>query len=360
MHQSISAIDSNNKRSKTRGLSVAASMGAANNFLSLPSVSQDIPTRSFSCEDDKAWLEVAKLCANLVQDDELEIGSTTSARQIISQALSVLASKHCANTKALDSFTLIASLDRDFYGLEYCGDESNVPTWFVGIDSEQNTPYITVNNKIEALEQAYQGLGRTAIFYAEQAGYHTFPIFSPSMGFHQGSYIYWHGLENDDDVLSEIELEQYEEGEILLPSQYKAAFPEIYFSGDILERPALQEIALALAETEVGNTAKSILTIMDLIEQNVRLPNLQNYDAESVYFSAYMSLNEQHTMFNRVLDDFYQSTSEDSDYFTTIYGIAELPFDTTSFCNWRDKMEKGFLLYQKLDELMQLIGEVKQ
>jgi len=117
MHQSISAIDSNNKRSKTRGLSVAASMGAANNFLSLPSVSQEIPTRSFSCEDDKAWLEVAKLCANLVQDDELEIGSTTSARQIISQALSVWASKHCANTKALDSFTLIASLDRDVYGL---------------------------------------------------------------------------------------------------------------------------------------------------------------------------------------------------------------------------------------------------
>jgi hypothetical protein len=37
---------------------------------------------------------------------------------------------------------------------------------------------------------------------------------------------------------------------------------------------------------------------------------------------------------------------------------VELPFEKSSFCSWRDEMEKGFSLYQKLDHLMQLIGEV--
>jgi hypothetical protein len=118
----------------------------------------------------------------------------------------------------------------------------------------------------------------------------------------------------------------------------------------------LQEIALA--ETDAGNTAKVILSIMDLIDQDVRLPDLSGYEGESVYFSAYMALSAEHnTMFNRVLDDFYQSTAE-YEQFTITYGIAEISFEATSFCSWRDEMEKGFSLYQKLDHLMQLIGEV--
>jgi len=356
MRQSNSATHSVVKKRKARGLPVASSIRATANFLSLPAISEKITVRSLSTEDDRTWLEVAKLCANLVGDGELVISNKTTARQIVSQALSVWASKHCANTKVLDSFSLVASLDSDIYGLDHCEDPSKTPMWFIGVNSEQTVPYINVKNKIEALEQAYPGLGRTAIHYAEVAGFRTFAVFSPSMGFYHGQNLYWCGGEDDADVLQEVDVECYEEGDLLLPSQYKAAFPEIYFTGALLDGFALQEIALA--ETEAGNTAKTILSIMDLADQGARLPDLSNYEGESVYFSAYMALGAEHnTMFNRVLDDFYQATGE-YEHFTATYGIAELPFEKTSFCSWRDEMEKGFSLYQKLDHLMQLIGEV--
>lgn len=339
-----------------RRLSVAPSGQSANPFLALPTISDRVPVHSVAVDDDKSWLAVAKLCSDLVSDDELEISDATTARDIVSQALSAWASKHCQNIAVLDSFSLEAALDRDVFCLDFPEDLSTTPAWFVGVRSEQLTPYINVKNKIDALENVCPGLGRTAIEYAERAGHRTFSLFSPSMGFYHAQNIYWCGCDNDADVIMECGYE--EEDEILLPSQYESSFPEMYLKGESLSREALQGIAAS--DTEASETASMILSIMDLVDQDARFDEIHSFYGESAYFSAYMGLNEENnTMFDRVLDDFYQYTSQDESI-TDIYGIATLPFDQSSFRQWRDKMEKGFLLYQKLDQLMQLIGEVRQ
>lgn len=339
-----------------RRLPVATSGQFANPFLALPTISDRVPVSSVAVNDDESWLEIAKLCLELVSDDELEISSTTSAREIVSQALSAWASKHCQNIAVLDNFSLEASIDREVFSVEYSDEEIATPSWFIGVRSEQMTRYINVKNKIDALEKVCSGLGRTAIDYAEKAGYRTFSIFSPSMGFYQATNIYWCGNDNDADVIDESE---YEEGDdVFLPSHYVAAFPEEYLNGESLNREVLQSVASS--DTEASKTASVILSIMDLIDQNARFNYIDSFYGESAYFSAYMGLDdENNTMFDRVLDDFYQYTSEDES-FTDLYGIATLPFDHSTFCQWRDEMEKRFLLYQKLDELMQLIGEVRQ
>ena len=340
-----------------RGLPVAASMGLANPFLALPTISEKVVVHEYSNEDNKTWLEVAKLCAELVSDDELQITRTTTAREIVSQALSAWATKHCQNIAVLDSFRLVASLDRDVFYVDF-EDAAKPDSWVIALVSEQSTRLIYVKNKLETLEKACPGLARTAIEYAEKAGYRTFELFSPSHAFYQAGYIYWCGMDSDEDFISEMGGEEGIDEDTLLPSQFLAAFPTMFFSGNTLDRSTLQRVASP--DTEEGKTATVVLSIMDLIEQDVGMPDMKAYYADEAYFSAYVGMSEDdNIMLARVLDDFYQNTGNGDGQYTDLYGIAELSFNKSSFCQWRDDMEGGFLLYQKMDELMQLIGEVK-
>lgn len=92
----------------------------------------------------------------------------------------------------------------------------------------------------------------------------------------------------------------------LLPSQFLASFPSYLVSGEGLERDVIQRIATS-TET-VGETARVILSVMDLIERDARLPYLNNFSDGSRSLSRYMGTGDD--MLGRVIDDFYQSTSD--------------------------------------------------
>ncbi|HCI53300.1 MAG TPA: hypothetical protein DE312_08320 [Gallionella sp.] len=340
----------------TKGRPVAASSGGfATCFLTLPFISQNVPFRSVHEENDRKWLQAAKLCAELVGDDELVINSKTTARDIISQSLSAWASKHCADIQVLDSFELLAALDHDAFDLDY-EQKPEKDLLLIGIQSQQATPYINVKAKVERLEAVHPGLGRTAINYAELAGYRTFTAFTPQVAFHHASYLYWYGTDNDEDFEQERDAfgdeDEIDEG-ILMPSQFLASFPDYLLTGEILERDVIQRIASGT--DEAGETAKVILSIMDLIDQDVRLPYSNNYCGESAFFSCYMGAGDD--MLGRVLDDFYQSTGDGE--CTDMYGVAEVKLDKRSFLKWKTEMEKGFALYTQLDRLMRCIGDVQ-
>ena len=340
----------------TKGRPVAASSGGvATCFLTLPFIPQNVPFRSVHEENDRKWLQAAKLCAELVGDDELVINSKTTARDIISQSLSVWASRHCADIQVLDSFELLAALDHDAFDLDY-EQKPEKDLLLIGIQSQQATPYINVKAKVEMLEAVHPGLGRTAINYAELAGYRTFTAFTPQVAFHHASYLYWYGTDNDEDFEQERgafgDEDEIDEG-ILMPSQFLTSFPDYLLTGEILERDVIQRIASGT--DEAGETAKVIMSILDLIDQDVRLPYSNNYYGESAFFSCYMGAGGD--MLGRVLDDFYQSTG-DGEY-TDMYGVAEVKLDKQSFLKWKTEMEKGFALYTQLDRLMRCIGDVQ-
>jgi len=167
--------------------------------------------------------------------------------------------------------------------------------------------------------------------------------------------LYWLGTDNDEDL--KIEWEGYgEEGDpeefCLLPSQYIASFPDYFFNGDVLARDQIQMIASGTGEA--AETAKIILSIMDLIDQDARLPYSNNFYAESAFFSCYMGTEGD--MLGRVLDDFYQRTGEGE--YTDMYGVSEISLNHLSFLNWKQEVEKGFALYTQLDRLMHCIGDI--
>ena len=333
----------------------AAFRGAATGFLTLPFISPNVPARSEHDAGDKEWLQAAMLCAELVGDDELDINDKTTARDIISQSLSAWASKHCADVQVLDKFGLEASLDRDAFYLDY--DRSpEKKLLYIGFRSQQTTPFINVKAKVEMLESVCPGLGRTAVSIAEVASYRTFTAFTPQVALHYGSYMYWYGMDNDEDYKEEAEScgEDLEEVGIPMPSQFLTSFPDYLVKGKELKRKALQRIAKG--GNEAGETAKVILSIMDLIDQNARLSFSDNFFGEPVYFSCYLGTGDD--MLARVVDDFYAHTGESEEY-TDMYGVAEVDFDRESFQKWRTEIEKGFALYTQLDLLMRCIGEVQ-
>ena len=343
-------------KKSAEGRPAAASFGgAAAGFLTLPFISWHVPVTSVIDEGDGRWLQTAKLCAELVEDDELVIHDKTSARDITGQSLSVWASKHCAEIQVLDKFELVASLDRDAFGLDYEG-EPEKKLLYIGFQSQQTTPYINVKAKVERLEAVHPGLGCTAVSIAELAGYRTFTAFTPQVALHYASYLYWCGTDNDEDFKEEMGVIG-DEGELdeetFLPSQLLASFPSYLVSGEGLERDVIQRIATS-TET-AGETARVILSVMDLIERDARLPYLDNFYGEPVFFSCYVGTGDD--MLGRVMDDFYQSTGGDG--YTDMYGVAEVAFNKRAFLKWKVEMEKGFALYTQLDRLMRCIGDVQ-
>jgi len=360
MRKRIGSTRASVKECTKRRPVAAASGGIATCFLTLPFIAQDIPVKSVCETDGGKWLQAATLCAGLVGDDELDINNKTTARDMISQALSAWASRHCADIQVLDNFELEATPDREAFGLELDYEEKQPNPeknlLYIGVRSQQSTQFINVKAKAERLEAEHPGLGRTAIHYAELAGFRTFTAFTPQVAFHHASYLYWYGMDNDEDF--EQERVSYGEGDeeldegFLMPSQFLASFPDYMFTGKVLEREEIQRIASGT--DEAGETAKVMLSIMDLLDQQAKFPILTKYYGESAYFSCYMGTEDD--MLGRVLDDFYEQTGNGE--FTDMYGVAEVQLDEPSFQQWKTEMEKGFALYSQLDRLMRCIGDV--
>lgn len=349
--------------SKPRRPVATAIRGAAPVFLTLPAIAKKVPIRSVSEADKKLWLEAATLCAELVtDDDEFVIHDTTSARDIVKQALSIWATKHCRDINLLDGFSLVASFDHDSFGLDNSGcfeDKLNDGDFFVAIDSTQSTPFIDVQQKLEALEMLHPGFAHTIMHYAEIAGYRTLSAFTPSTGFLNAQNLYWMGLDDDEEFRKEMEScgdEEALDEDTLLPSTYLAAFPSFYFTGDLLDSDALHRIAALKDEASelAVDVALVTLSIMQSIDQDVRMPFSDEFYSDNAYFSCYMGKDQ--SMLGRVLDDFYQDAQVGE--FTTVYGISHIKLTVESFRQWRVEMENGFALYGKINRLMNLIGDI--
>ena len=92
------------------------------------------------------------------------------------------------------------------------------------------------------------------------------------------------------------------------------------------------------------------------LDQGAKMPYLNEFYGEPVYFSCYIGTGDD--MLGRVIDDFYQSTSDGGEY-TDMYGVAEVDFNKRAFRKWKTEMEKGFALYTQFDRLMRCIGDVQ-
>lgn len=336
--------------------------GAANVFLTLPSVSAKVPTVSNSTVNAECWAKIALLLLDMVDEKEIVVRKNLDPRSVIDQAISKWVSKHCGDIKVMGGFSLVATIkveDQNVYCSNNKSDDTE-KTWQLGLCSTQTEMYFEVKTKVEALEAFRPGLGHTAVHFAEAASYRTIEMFTPNVAFYHAQHVYWYGADNDEDFLSEQEYSGEEDGEgeaeVFKPSDFLKSFPDFFFSGAKLSPEQLKSIA-ASKDSEEGEVARIILTIDRLCEEGAKLPDLTDREIEHVYFSGAMHWDENDSL-ARCHDDFINMANECSDGYTDLFGVTDVPYNPKAFQKWRAEMEKGFELYSQLDRLMQLIGTV--
>jgi len=338
--------------------SVAATGCGASAFLTIPKLEKTVLPLVKPSANDQRWMGIANLCASLV-DDDFQVSTDATAQQIVNATLAAWASKHCADIQLLDHFNFVVALDDETLGLEAEGEDCDTPNqWLVALEAGQNMNYIVVDEKLLELESEFCGLGRTAISIAEQASFRTFTVFSPGVAQDIGSYIYWQGETTDADVIETWMSEGMEEGdwaENFLPSHFREPIPDVFFEGGNMSKEELQNIADSNRGNTASEVAKVILSIMDLLDQKAGLPNLQRYDADTAFFSCILGISADNDPLSRVIDDHFEWANSDSDRYTAFYGVTQAPFEAEAFQQWRVEMEKGFLLYSKLDQLIRLL-----
>lgn len=340
-----------------KGGSVAATGCGTSSFLTIPMLNGEVLAKVGPSVNKKMWLNIATLCATLVEDDDVQVANNATTLEIVNAALASWASKHCADVLVLDRFDFAVALDEAF-DLEPSNDRDVSGFWFVAVEAGQTLNYVTVDKKLLELESAFHGLGRTAIGTAELAGFKTFSILTPAIAKDIASYLYWQGEESDGDVIENLVSEGVEHEELdnfFLPSQFIGPFPSLFFDPFLLPDAELQNIARIAGDSLAGEVARVILSINELIADGAALPNLYDYSNDSVFFSCILGIDAENDPVTRVIDDHIEQANSAGEVYTGFYGVAKVPFEMEAFNHWRKTMEKGFALYGKLDYLIRLI-----
>ena len=357
MHQCTNHADKRVGARRKRGSVAATGRGAAP-FLTIPTLGKEVLAKAGPLIDANVWLNIATLCASMVEDD-FQVKEDATTPNLVNAVLASWASKHCADIQVLDDFNFIVALDDDGFGLESNVDSNDKPGhWFIAIEAGQTLNYVTVDKKLLELESAFSGLGRTAIHAAQQASFKTFVVFTPSVAKDIASYLYWQGEETDADVIENIRDQGVEEQDLddfFLPSQFIEPFPPLFFEAGSLPDAELQNIAEAAPGGLAGEVAKVILSINGLINDGAELPGLHDYSNDLAFFSCILGIDADNDPVSRVIDDHFEQANAAGDVYTGFYGVTKVPFEVEAFNQWRENMEKGFALYSKLDQLIRLI-----
>jgi PRTRC genetic system protein F len=344
------------KKRRERGF-VAATGYSATPFLTIPKLNKSIQASPPVEDSQEAWLNMAMLCASLV-DDEFKVEHDATTQQIIAQTLTNWASKHCADIQVLDTFEIHATLNDELFGLERLEykDANEQPNWYIALEANQQLSYFFVGEKLLELENIHCDLGHTAIAIAEQASFKTISALTPTVAKELATTFYWNGEETDADVLESAEdFDEDDIEDVFLPSHFEEAFPSVFLKGNILSQDVLQSIATSSANSMASEVASTILSMMHLMEEGAALPKFYDYDTEPVYFSCILGIEGDNNPITRVLDDHFQYANNSSEGYTSYYGVTEVPFEMNLFQKWREEMEKGFELYNYLDRLVRLI-----
>lgn len=343
--------------------------GASNVFLTLPSVSSQVPVVSTSNVNGKRWAEIALLLLELVDEKEIVVRKDFDPRSVIDEVLVKWVSKHCGDLKVLSSFNLVSSLllsDQNVYSYDECrGEPKEKQVWHLGLVASDSVVVLSIKEKVESLEARFPGLGFAAAEYAETASCRTVTMFSPNVAFAHAQHVYWYGQETDEDFLEELKSYYDDDDEAMadavqntvLPSAFLQSFGPFFATSKVkVEKGQLEAIA-ASQDVEAAEVARIMLNIDRLNEEGARLPDLYDREAEQVYFSCLMRWDEGDELF-RCYDDYVEMANQCSDSYTDLFGVADVPLDVEAFQKWRVTTEKGFELYSQLDQLMQRIGTV--
>jgi PRTRC genetic system protein F len=236
------------------------------------------------------------------------------------------------------------------------GDVNDAPVLMFGMTPTYGT--YALQGQLEPLEKAFPGLGETALSLMRQAGYRTIDLFTPERARYEASYLYWYGLDSDEDVKEEAEAYDEHEGEFeQLPSWYDSHFPKWVISPMLkLDVKQLTAIATNNHDALASEVASLLIETSVLLQQEARFSDAGMGDMRCVHFSAMLRWNQEDPMV-QVIDDYYEMASGASDYYIEECCIHQIPLETEKFLEWKKGVEQAFALFEKLDRLIVKIAD---
>ncbi|NMG28412.1 PRTRC system protein F [Aromatoleum evansii] len=262
--------------------------------------------------------------------------------------------------------TLDGAMNHDYGNTTVPDDED--PTYLV-LWHEENDRILCVGDVMMQLESILPGLGETIYAAIETASYKTVGAFTPNRAFYEAQCLYWQGVETDDDLREEFELnygeswrEEMADEDIFWPSDFRKSFPVAWVlnpSSRVSERK-LKKLARRNPLAWVRRLCTLTLTMHQLVRDGALLEGTQEFlDAESVYSSAILRWNTDDCV-ERVADDFIQRANDSSDCYTDIVSVMEVPIEKEAFLRWQQQVSKGLRLYQLLDAALAVVAEQNQ
>lgn len=341
----------------------ASVRGASDVFLTLPTINHKLPWRAKENRNQRRWADLALLTLQLVDEKDIKMKEKFDPRDVIDQALSQWAEKHCGDLMILTPFGFGVSLPEDEDEYSMGSDYAEERQWRLTLTSENSgVNVVQIQSKVESLESIHPGLGWAAVSVANMASIHTIASFDPGLARSRAEVLWWYGTDNDVDFLGEYQSYNGEEeedssgNELFKPSDFDASLSSYFDAHPELDEQQISN--LAELDGEAGEVARLIVEMMSLIAEGARLPDLGGCEYEQVYFSSVVRWNDDDAML-RVHDDFINDANMCGDCYTDVFGTTVVPFDVDGFQQWADITGKGLLLYSKLDRLMQLIGTVQ-
>lgn len=338
----------------------ATTLRLANNPLAVPVIAKETPVIFAETSDRRLMAKVALEFLDAGEIPEDEKGDTPA---VLKEALGRWAVKHAP---MLDhrGFTLATSFDQT--AIDYSDsypDEINPDEWIFAIEAGEMQWY-PVKAGIMALENAVKGLGETALNLIETAGYRTLDMFGPNRARDMCQYLYWYGMDTQEDYIEE--LKNYDEEDVLenlddqlTPDSFDASFDDWVINATQVHDTE----ALARLETteQVGFVRELLPLLRELdqwIKKEARLPSLRS-ECQNVYFGFCLEWEEDDPL-SRIIDDHCEQANYASDSYTTLLVMEKAPSERQAFIQWKKGVEDGFALLSTLERLLTMIANYSE
>lgn len=357
--------EDNGSEIRREGLSAFISHTA--NVLTLPRVSQKVQTQ-FNA--GKTMRNMAGLALNLLRKGYLEESETDDLQTLIKKGTQKWVLEQAGNLKLFD-FSIEMTPDIEYFQnimyeeefkemqAEFDKETGAHPMYMVIEPGE--LAKVTIGAKLQEIEAKVPGLGKTAYYWLATCGGSVLEVFTPWIGTHLAEHIWWYGMDDQEDYVSELEgyFEDDEENMASAlevgPDAWTAAFP-IWATKieKALDEKSLLEIATSEPESLESNVARIVLELIK--NQDAIMPGIRMTQMEPIYNGLYLHW-EENDMSARLIDDHFQNLNiNGGEGYAEAMALSPIPSKPFHFRKWMAEMEKGFKQLKNIDQLVNLIG----
>jgi len=302
-------------------------------------------------------VSIACLALVLYEAGFLSESDSGCVDNLVKTGLDRVVERHLGKPMFVDEFALILSSTLE--GLDAYPESCNADPskYWIGLEMGNNFNLCIVGKKLLELESILPGLGQTVLYAVDYAGARTAGCWTPRSVRELAAYIYWQGVDTQEDWRGELELmgEDLEDNCGISPDSYDSAFPVTWATNT---RRVIDGLSLTTAldhdDQGVAEIAERLCRVLVLIDAAAGFPGTMALDQEAIYRGCCVRWDDDDPI-EQVIDDHVNYANQGCDGFTTFCSVWSVTPTKDGFAEWLKAYQQGLDLYQALDRLLELL-----